>query len=286
MISAAISATLIVGANAASIGGAKVNVSDLNFRSSADLGSNIFTTVPKDSLVVVGDKVGTSWYKVVYRGTVGYMAAEHVSFSETMDGSFGSGTIRGNTVRFRSEPNTNSSIFATYDHGTKMDIIGVSGNWYKATVNGATGYVHSDFIALNGGVADFTADTAATVSSVGQQIVDTAMGYMGVPYVWGGTSPSGFDCSGLVYYVYKQHGYSINRTAASIYLNGTHVDKENLQVGDAICFSTSSSSIGHVGIYIGNDQFVHASSGTGSVTVTSLYTDYYVRNYVGARRIV
>ncbi len=120
----------------------------------------------------------------------------------------------------------------------------------------------------------------------GQKIVDTAMLYLGTPYVWGGTTEKGFDCSGFVQYVYKECGYTINRTAADIYENGTYVDKENLEIGDAICFSSHTESIGHVGIYIGNGQFIHASSGSGCVIISDLSEDYYTNRYIGSRHIV
>ena len=114
------------------------------------------------------------------------------------------------------------------------------------------------------------------------------MSYLGVPYVWAGTSPSGFDCSGFVYYVYKECGYSINRTAESIYSNGTYVEKSQLQVGDTVHFTSGSNSnyIGHVGIYIGDGQFIHASSGVGRVVISDLSSTYYLNNYYGARRII
>lgn len=284
VISAILTGIMSASAYAASIGGATVETDALNFRKSASMSSSVYTTVSKGTTVVVGEKVDDSWYKVVYRGTVGYMSAEYLSFKETLDGDFGFGTIHGNTVRMRSAANLSAPILGTYDHGTKMTVLGVSGNWYRVNCNGTVGYVHSDYFALGGGVGEFSG--GSTASTVGQTIVDTAMQYLGVPYVWGGTSPSGFDCSGLVYYVYKENGYSINRTAASIYQNGTYVEKENLQVGDAICFSSSSSSIGHVGLYIGDGQFIHASSGSGKVVISGLDESYYIRNYVGARRIV
>ena len=155
------------------------------------------------------------------------------------------------------------------------------------------GYVHSDYFALNGGISDIysgvssapTAPSDPEYSAAGQTIVDAAKKYMGVPYVWAGTSPSGFDCSGFVYYVYKECGYSINRTAASIYENGVFVEKSDLKVGDAICFASSANYIGHVGIYIGGGEFIHASSSGGQVTINRLDENYYTRNYVGARRI-
>ena len=121
---------------------------------------------------------------------------------------------------------------------------------------------------------------------MGQKIVATAKNYLGVPYVWGGTSPSGFDCSGLVYYVFRQHGISLNRTAATQYQHGSYVSKANLQPGDLVFFqNTYKSGISHVGIYIGSGQFIHASSSQG-VTVSYLSNSYWSSHYYGARRIV
>ncbi len=277
---------LTVSALAASIGGGTVATNSLNFRSAPNTSASIYASVAQGTVVVVAEKTSSDWYKVVHRGAVGYMSAQYIDFGETLDGSFGTGTIRGSDVRMRSSADLGASIIGTYQHGTSMNVIGVSVAWYKVEYQGVTGYVHSDFFSLNGGKSDFHSPSNAA-SSDGQAIVDAAMKYQGVPYVWGGTSASGFDCSGLVYYVYKECGYSTNRTAASLYDNGVAVEKANLQVGDNVFFTTSSSSsIGHVGIYIGNGQFIHASSGSGSVVISDLSSSYYLNHYVGARRIV
>ena len=114
--------------------------------------------------------------------------------------------------------------------------------------------------------------------------------YLGYPYVRGGSSPStSFDCSGFTSYVYRQFGYSINRTASGQLDNGTSVSMSELQPGDLVMFrkSGSSSRASHVGIYIGGDQFIHASSSSGNsrcVTVSSLAESYYANHYYTARR--
>ena len=117
--------------------------------------------------------------------------------------------------------------------------------------------------------------------------METAKKYLGYPYVYGGMSPSGFDCSGFVNYVYKLCGYSMNRVASSIYYgNGVYVNKSDLQLGDLVFFSNSSDSVGHVGIYIGNNQFIHASSSTVGVIISDLGSSYYLAHYVGAKRLI
>ncbi|NLT15014.1 MAG: hypothetical protein GXY05_11800 [Clostridiales bacterium] len=128
-------------------------------------------------------------------------------------------------------------------------------------------------------------DSTGTAS--GQEIVDFAQTFLGVPYVYGGTSPKGFDCSGLVYYCYKNFGYSINRTASSQAYNGKAVSSSDLQPGDIIIFTASrSSNIGHCGLYIGNGQFIHAPHTGDVVKISSLASGSYKARYWGARRIV
>ena len=100
-------------------------------------------------------------------------------------------------------------------------------------------------------------------------------------------SPSGFDCSGFVGYVYKQNGYSLKRVASDIYYNnGVSVSKSELQAGDLVFFSNSSESVGHVGIYIGGNQMIHASTSRTGVIISDLGSSYYIQHYVGAKRII
>jgi cell wall-associated NlpC family hydrolase len=128
-------------------------------------------------------------------------------------------------------------------------------------------------------------DSAGTAS--GQDVVDYAMNFLGVNYVYGGTSPSGFDCSGLVYYCYRHFGYSVNRTAAGLAYNGTGGSSYDLQPGDIVLFTSSGGSyIGHAGIYIGNGQFIHAPHTGDVVKISSLSDLYYTNHYWGSRRIV
>jgi hypothetical protein len=119
----------------------------------------------------------------------------------------------------------------------------------------------------------------------GQQIVSFAKQFCGVPYVWAGHSPYGFDCSGFVYYIFSNSGINIPRMADEQFEIGLSVHQE-LQLGDLVFFSTYEPGPSHVGIYIGEGLFIHASSGAGQVTVTPLSTAYYKARYLGARRII
>ncbi|MEN6565808.1 MAG: NlpC/P60 family protein [Veillonellales bacterium] len=120
--------------------------------------------------------------------------------------------------------------------------------------------------------------------ATGNTIVNTAKKYMGVPYVWGGDQPTGWDCSGFTQYVMKENGITLPRTAAEQYAAGTPVDKSRLQPGDLVFFTTYKAGASHVGFYIGSGQFIHASSAAKQVTISSLDEQYYTDHYIGARR--
>lgn len=269
---------LAVGAKADCIGGAETTTA-VNLRSGAGTDSAVITTVQQGETLIVHADTGSGWYKVSTDGQVGYMSADYVSFSGTMALSE-TGWVDGTGVRMRSAASTDSSVVRVTTMGEQVEITGVEGAWYKVTAGGVTGYIRGDYVSMTEVEA---ADSSA--ASIGEQIVAFAEQYLGTPYVWGGSSPSGFDCSGFVGYVLKNFGYSVNRTAAAMYKNGTAVDKSELQIGDEVFFASSSESIGHVGIYIGDGEFIHSSSGAGRVVISSLDEDYYTRMYVGARRI-
>ena len=112
-------------------------------------------------------------------------------------------------------------------------------------------------------------------------VVGIAMQYLGVPYVWGGASPSGFDCSGFIMYVYGQMGVSLPHHAASQYGSGSPVSRDALEAGDLVFFN----GLGHAGIYIGGGQFIHAPHTGDVVKISSLSDSWYAATYVGARRI-
>jgi cell wall-associated NlpC family hydrolase len=134
------------------------------------------------------------------------------------------------------------------------------------------------------GIGKLFGGSSSSKSADGQKIVDTAKKYMGVPYVWGGEIPSGWDCSGFTRYVMNENGISLPRTAAEQFATGTPVDRNNLQAGDLVFFTTYKPGASHVGFYMGGGKFIHASSVAKQVTISSLDEQYYTDHYIGARR--
>ena len=125
-------------------------------------------------------------------------------------------------------------------------------------------------------------DTIVAPPPTHSNVVGVAISMLGTPYVWGGSAPGGFDCSGLVMWAYAQVGVSLPHSSYAQFTYGVPVSRDQLQPGDLVFFD----GLGHVGIYIGGDQFIHAPHTGDVVKISSLSEDWYAGNYVGARRIL
>lgn len=225
-------------------------------------------------------KLGILMVVLVALGVVGSMtiaAAEPVI-----------GTVVSTELNVRSQPNTTSEILVTVSQGAKFVLVEKVGDWWKVNV-GMDGYVSAQYISVNGqppqapqaSQAPAQPEQAPAASTKGAEVVEYAKQFLGTPYVYGGSSPSGFDCSGFTQYVYKHFGVTINRVAADQAKNGVWVAKENLQPGDLVFFAKPGRAIHHVGIYVGNGNYIHSPQ-TGDVVKIAPMTrsDYYT-----ARRI-
>jgi peptidoglycan DL-endopeptidase CwlO len=144
--------------------------------------------------------------------------------------------------------------------------------------------------AILGLFLNFQANPAQATSSTsqfGREIVFSAQQHIGLPYIWGGEDPNrGFDCSGLVKFTFEEFNVNLPHRADLQYNYGQPVKKEELQPGDIVFFSTGGYPIGHVGIYVGNEQFIHAPRRGKPIQVNTLSGGWYSSRFVGARRIV
>lgn len=140
--------------------------------------------------------------------------------------------------------------------------------------------------AKNETAATVTASSYSSSNPTIQSVIDTAESFLGLPYVWGGTTPSGFDCSGFVQYVYGQNGYSLTRTTYTQWDNdGTYVSKSDLQPGDLVYFGSGGSPT-HVGLYVGDGMMIHSPRTGDVVKFSTIESGYYADCYMGAKRIV
>lgn len=122
------------------------------------------------------------------------------------------------------------------------------------------------------------------VNHAREQMKSIATRFLGTRYVWGGTTPSGFDCSGLMCYVYNKMGIKLPRTAREQYKKGTPVKAGDWKTGDLVFFDINKGYVSHVGMYVGNKTFIHASNPRSGVKIDSLSSKYYKKTYVGAKR--
>ncbi|HYE82969.1 MAG TPA: peptidoglycan-binding protein [Clostridia bacterium] len=175
-----------------------------------------------------------------------------------------------------------TEISSIYDQDTIDAVI----SFQKANGIDPTGIVDkATLIKLNTASDKVSADRAsASRRLITAKVVDYAKQYLGVPYQWGQSSGKAFDCSGFVVYIMKKFNVDLERTASSQYKTGSKVEKEDLQAGDLVFFTTYKKGPSHVGMYIGDNKFIHASSGVDQVTITDLDTRYYRQRYLGARR--
>ncbi len=270
-------ATALAAEGEIAIGAGCTTGSSLRMRAEASTDSSIVTTLDKSVAVAILDDSIDGWYKISYNGNTGYVSGDYLTVDQ--DNIFTTyGRVNASGVNVRSDPSTESSSLATVDEGTIVTINALVDGWYDVTCEyGTEGYIRSDFLDLTESASD------------NSDIVATAKQYLGVRYVYGGASPSGFDCSGFTMYIYKQYGYSLPHTATGQWQSGlgTRIwGISALQPGDLVFFNDPARNAGkacsHAGIYIGNGQFIHSSSSSsGGVIISDLTSGYYNTYFVG-----
>lgn len=234
--------------------------SGINVRSESNTSSEVVTSIGINAEVkVVGEENG--WYKVEVDGSKGYIRNDLLSNEKVEVSS------RSNDID-RSATNENTNLNNANTNNT-------TNNTNNNTNNDNT-------------QQETTSSNSVPVSSSGvsgNDIVEYAKQFLGCRYVYGAAGPSSFDCSGLTMYVYKHFGYSLSHSSRVQATQGKAVTGE-LQPGDILVFTNGGSTVGHVGIYIGNDKFIHASDSTTGVIISNLSDRWNKSKYVGARRIL
>ena len=281
---------------------------DVNLRKKANTQSDILITLSSGTTVSILDKKD-GWYQVNYNGQKGYMSADYVVSKTSASDLKGYAKVTTDALNMRSAPDTGSDVVTLVYQDAYVKLKGFDNGWYKVSYDDHTGYMSGDFLdpvakkpevssssnsSGSGSSSLPSGQSAGEGTGTGADIADFALSFCGVPYVYGGASPSGFDCSGFTMYVYEHFGYSLPHGATPQMNYGSAVSRDNLSVGDLIFFFDSDfadSGASHVGIYIGGGKLVHASSGPGyCVKVSSFKGDsstgnYYNSVYLTARHI-
>ena len=256
----------------------------LRVRSEASTAGEVLTKLDNGVQVEVLSTVDSGWYQISYEEITGYVSGEYLTVDEAEAASLPQERapvyvrITADSLNIRSAPGTDQEKVGKLSAGRIVETLEeLEDGWYRIE----EGYISAEFTEV--------VDPSELVqSSKGQEIVNYAMQFLGYPYVYGGSSPRGFDCSGFTSYIYKQFGYSLKRSASDQLDNGTSVSRSELQPGDLVMFKKGSSSrrASHVGIYIGNNQFIHSSTSRVGVIISGMDEAYYTSGFVGGRRIV
>lgn len=283
---------------------AKVNVSYVNLRSGAGNSYSVKKVLTYGTKVTVLDKSG-GWYNVkLSDGTTGWIYKNYIDFggSSSSGNTSNENTSNGFTscngkvitysnLNVRSGPSTSYSVKAKLTYGQVVKLTDKSNGWYKVKLsNGTTGWVKDDYIKITTeGVTNSNNSNNNNSSSYRSAVVNLAYSLIGTPYAWGGNGPNYFDCSGFTRYVYLHaEGKSIPRVSIDQAKVGTAVYRGNYLPGDLLYFDTTGNGkTSHVGIYVGNNLFIHASgsaSNPDKVKLSSLSERYYSNALLGARR--
>lgn len=254
---------------------------------------------------------GGSWYRSEHSGAVGYIFANYLTTATGSAGALNAGetvqvvTEDGTALRLRAT--ANGDIVGTMPHQAQVQVVdgpveAGGQRWYQVRYEGQSGYALGAYLrpitqvnlqalrettSRSGARAAAPAPPAPAASNRGQLIVQTAMKYRGARYAWGGSSPSGFDCSGFVRYVVREAiGVDVGRDTFAQINAGVPVSAKDLRPGDIVFQqNTYRWGLSHVGIYIGDGMMINAQSESTGVTITNIWSSYWGPRYYGARRL-
>lgn len=249
----------------------------LNIRSEASLEAAIISSESAGASLTVKEYTN-GWYKLDYNGNVAYASSDYVSINILAEGCM---TYTDGPIYLLSNPAWDAQPLELVPYGTKLNVTGQDGEFYEVLYYGNIRYIPAVCTDVR---RDVLSDRMF-LDSPGQRAVEIAANYIGVPYVYGGKSPSGFDCSGFTGYVYSQLGITLPRSSSSQASYGVAVEKSDLMPGDLLFFNTRGG-ISHVGLYVGNGRFIHSPLPGSSVSYADLHSAYWTRTYVCARRVV
>ena len=273
---------------------ATVTATSLNVRSGAGTSYSVITKLPKGTVVDVLESASNGWKKIkTSGGTTGWVSGEYLTTGSAGNSSTNNSTsqtsykatVNTDSLNMRKGAGTSYSVITKLSNGTVVDVLESASNGWKKikTSNGTIGWVSGSYLA-NGVVEQTSTPSTNKV----QAVIDLAHKQLGKPYVWGAEGPNSFDCSGLIYYVYKNAAsITLPRTSSDQYSAGVAVSRSNLKAGDLIFSSTDGTgNITHVAIYVGDGQMIHAPRNGKNVEKVSINNSYWNKAYVGALSLI
>jgi uncharacterized protein YgiM (DUF1202 family) len=278
------------------------NGDGVRFRSGASTSASVIQVLGEGTTVDVIDGSSGDWVAVAYQGTDGFIHSDYLVKADGNGSAGGSHDALADgdhamvtaSLNFRSGPSQSADVIGIAMDGIVVLITGPRDNGYFPVEWGdQDGFMHGDYLEwtsddLSPGYGGVGGDAGSDApSAAGQAIVDYAMGYLGYPYVWATHGPDSFDCSGFTYWVVKHVLHKdIGAGLWTQIVAGTPVSYGNLQPGDLVFFqNTYTWGLSHVGIYIGNNQFINAENEDTGVRISSLTSTYYSTRYYGAVRL-
>ena len=275
----------------------------LNLRKGPGTSYSVIRTLSKGTAVTVHSS-SNGWSKISVNGVEGYVST---SFLSSTNPSTNSSTSNETTstptttmyvtpdagLNLRKGAGTSYSVIKTLSKGTAVTVHSSNNGWSNVSANGVEGYVSTSYLSSTkpstSGSSSSSSSNSSTSVSV-DKVLDFAHQQLGKPYVWGAQGPNSFDCSGLIYYVYKNAAnITLPRTSVEQSKFGTTVSKSNLKAGDLVFFDTNgpnNGAVSHVGIYAGEGQLIHASSSNKKIVKVNMETSYWNNTYIVAKRVL
>ncbi|NLG89272.1 MAG: C40 family peptidase [Clostridiaceae bacterium] len=259
-----------------------VQVNLLNLRRGPSSDTELLGTLPQGTQVQVLESHG-EWLKVLTpEKKEVYVFAEYVADTKPPVYNY----VNVNLLNVRSGPGSEHDIVTTIPRGTRVQVLEQYGEWMKVIVkDNMEAFVYAPYLVASQNLVARAESAQPYNQSLASQIIEYAKQFVGVPYVYGGSSPKGFDCSGFTKYVFGKFKISLPRSADDYASVGVKVSRSDLKPGDILLFDRyDNGRLGHVGIYLGNDQFIHASSSKKKVVIMRL--SEYRAKFLGARRVI